>query len=232
MFKSEIYKLFKYKAFWIILCLGIAVSVLVALITAPKDLTTVLVSLDSATSLFLVFLVNTIARHDFQEGTMKNIIASGIKRSAVFRAKLFTSYIAGILLLAVDGAIKIVVAFVKGATFQGDIVNVLISVALQILMILLYASMFFSFSYLLYKGPWGMLISLFIALFSTSVLAVFDFFFKLPFQLHVFTIGNIAEVASKMVYNLDTLIPVGVSTLLTCAVTILVYAVTAKREIK
>lgn len=232
MFKSEIYKLFKYKAFWIILLLQIAVSVLITLIYTPGSLSEALTKLDVTASFFLVFIVNTIARVDFQEGTMKNIIGSGIKRSAVFRAKLFASIVSGLMLLAADGAITVVITFVKKPVINGEILPLVIAVALQILMIILYAMLFFSFSYLLYKGPWGMLLSLFSVLFSSGVFLIFDALLKLPFKLHQFTIDNIMTVAKGLTFNLETMIPVLVTSLLVLAFTLLIYALTAKREIK
>lgn len=232
MVKSEIYKLFKYKAFWILLLLQIGLSTLITIIDTPKTLSAALVSLDLFASFFLVFIVNIIARNDFQEGTMKNIIACGVKRSTVFRSKLIVSFLAALLLLAADGVIRVVIAFVKGATMGDGMISLLISVLLQILMMLLYACIFFSFSYLLYKGPWGMLISLYFVLFSSGTLGVADFILKLPIKLSSYSVGHIEAVAKNLVFDLDTLLPVLVTTLLVCGLTILVYAVTAKREIR
>lgn len=232
MIKSEFYKLFKFKSFWFLLLLQIGLSTLVTLIDTPKNLTSALTSLDVTASFFLVFVVNMIARHDFQEGTMKNIIACGIKRSTVFCAKLNASFLAGLLLLAADGVLRVVIAFAKGATFGGELVPIIIAVALQLLMVILYASIFFSFSYLIYKGPWGMLISLYFVLFSEMTLRIADILLKLPFRLSDFTVGHISDVAGNMVFNFDTLLPVLVVTLLVAGLTILVYAVTAKREIR
>ena len=232
MVKSEIYKLFKYKAFWIVFLLQIGLSTLLTFIDTPKTLSAALTSLDVTASFFLVFIVNAIARNDFQEGTMKNIIACGIRRSTVFRAKLIVSFLAALLLLAADGAIRVIIAFVKGATLGGDLIPLIIAIALQVLMVLLYACIFFSFSYLLYKGPWGMLISLYFVLFSTFTMAMADFFLKLPVTLSNYTVAHLSTVAHNLVFNLDTLLPVLIVTLLVCGLTILVYAVTAKREIR
>ena len=203
MVKSEIYKLFKYKAFWIVFLLQIGLSTLLTFIDTPKTVETV-----------------------------KNIIACGIRRSTVFRAKLIVSFLAALLLLAADGAIRVIIAFVKGATLGGELIPLIIAIALQVLMVLLYACIFFSFSYLLYKGPWGMLISLYFVLFSTFTMAMADFFLKLPVTLSNYTVAHLSTVAHNLVFNLDTLLPVLIVTLLVCGLTILVYAVTAKREIR
>lgn len=232
MVKSEIYKLFKLKSFWVLLLLQIGLSTLFTFIDPPKTLATAITGLDVTASFFLIFIVNMIARHDFQEGTMKNIIACGIKRSTVFRSKLNVSFLAALMLLAADGALTVIIAFVKGATLGGELIPLLIAVALQVLMVLLYACIFFSFSYLLYKGPWGMLISLFFVLFSEAALRIADYFLKLPIQLSNFSVSHIATVAKNLVFNFDTLLPVLVVTLLVTALTVLVYALTAKREIR
>ena len=232
MVKSEIYKLFKLKSFWVLLLLQSGLSTLFTFSDPPKTLATAITGLDVTASFFLVFIVNMVARHDFQEGTMKNIIACGIKRSTVFRSKLNASFLAALMLLAADGALTVIIAFVKGATLGGELIPLLIAVALQVLMVLLYACIFFSFSYLLYKGPWGMLISLFFVLFSEAALRIADYFLKLPIQLSNFSVSHIATVAKNLVFNFDTLLPVLVVTLLVVALTVLVYALTAKREIR
>lgn len=232
MIKSEIYKLFKIKSFWVLLLLQIGLSTLFTFIDLPKTFAIALTSLDVTASFFLVFIVNMVARHDFQEGTMKNIIACGIKRSTVFRAKLNASFLAAIMLLLADGAIRVVISIVKGVPINGELVPLIIAVALQVLMVLLYACIFFSFSYLIYKGPWGMLISLFFVLFSNVSLKLADLLLKLPIKLGNFSVAHINEVAKTFDFNFDTLLPVLVVTLLVIALTVLVYALTAKREIR
>ena len=91
MVKSEIYKLFKYKAFWIVFLLQIGLSTLLTFIDTPKTLSAALTSLDVTASFFLVFvlmfsssLLMYYAEHEAQPQIFENAFSglSGVSGSS------------------------------------------------------------------------------------------------------------------------------------------------------
>ena len=56
MVKSEIYKLFKLKSFWVLLLIQIGLSTLFTFIDPPKTLSTAITCLDVTAAFFLVFI--------------------------------------------------------------------------------------------------------------------------------------------------------------------------------
>ncbi len=230
--KTELYKLRHNKSYWLILLISIVCFLgLAYLDNTQTNVNEIVASSAAMVPLFGVVITIGIAQSDYNDGTLKNVVSSGISRMSIYIGKLITAFIGSLGVFVVEAVIGIAAAIYHGSSVQIDILFVVRSISLQAFIILNYTVIYFLIGNFIRSSALAVTLSFALNLFGT-----FAFGFVTNY-LHVsglmsYELGNVAAAVEKVTIENVTFMHLGALTLVIVGFAILGGYIFSKQEVK
>ena len=156
--KAELFKLKRNKAYWFILLLSFGIYLALGLMTDEKiSFQDAIASSASIVPLFSALVAISVAQADYNDGTMKNVVSTGISRTSIYIGKLLAAYIGCMGIFLIEAIMSVGFSVYGGATVTMDAFFIIKAVLLQAVVVLNYTVIFFllgavslSFAYYLF----------------------------------------------------------------------------------
>ncbi len=142
--KAELFKLKRNKAYWFILLLSFGIYLALGLMTDEKiSFQDAIASSASIVPLFSALVAISVAQADYNDGTMKNVVSTGISRTSIYIGKLLAAYIGCMGIFLIEAIMSVGFSVYGGATVTMDAFFIIKAVLLQAVVVLNYTVIFF-----------------------------------------------------------------------------------------
>lgn len=230
--KTELYKLQYNKSFYLIILVLIAAHIGLAFID-PKDnsFDVIMTSFSSLLPLFSAVVCISLTQNDYNAGTLKNIVSSGVSRTAIYFGKLFVIFIATAILFLVEAIASIIMLFVTTPDVTIDIAIILPSVLLQLVVALNYTVVFFLIGNVIKSSAFAVICCYVFYLFDAYVVGCIGNFLHIS-GLDDHALGAVTTAVEKISVDTVSIVNLGIITVIIIVFALIGTIVFSKQDIK
>lgn len=193
MYRAEFYKIMKTKGTKRLILLTMIASAIVALLPHYHSFDEIIRGMGETAHVFTLFAAIMIATHENGQGTLKNVVSSGMKRSSIYYAKLKIAIVAAIFFYLIDAAITMAIGLLFfGYPITMGIAAILANVFFHLLIVVLGAMLYYAAASFIADPIWSVMACLAYFLFAAKALADVTKRFSLPIKLDSYVLGGIS----------------------------------------
>lgn len=233
--KTELYKIANSSSTYIIALFSLALYFLMSKVSgvfdAEGDLTMALATSIRIMPLFTALIIIPVAQNDIHNGTMKNIVGTGITRNHIYFGKLTSAFIAGMGLYLVNVLFAIAMCMMNGYSFTLSIGEFVATLIGQIVVVADYIMVFYVFSNLLKSNMSSLIAACALFLGSSFVFTILETKFNIS-NAKQFDLGIISGNISNLEISTGVVLHLAVTTAVIIAVCSLVAIPFKNKEIK
>lgn len=212
--KAELFKLKRNKAYWFILLLSFGIYLALGLMTDEKiSFQDAIASSASIVPLFSALVAISVAQADYNDGTMKNVVSTGISRTSIYIGKLLAAYIGCMGIFLIEAIMSVGFSVYGGATVTMDAFFIIKAVLLQAVVVLNYTVIFFLLGSIIHSAALAVSLSFAYYLFGAFAFGYVGSFLHIS-GLADYELGSVATAIEQVNVNTVTMLHLGIVTII------------------
>ncbi|MFR7592824.1 MAG: ABC transporter permease [Longibaculum sp.] len=230
--KTELYKLKHNKAYWAILLLAIIAFVGLGMVDDSKEsFNMAIASSSSLVPIFGAVVVIGVAQADYSDGTMKNVVSSGISRPAIYIGKMIAAFIGSLGVFLIEAIVSVGFVVYNGSPVTLDVLFIVKSILLQMVIVANYTVVYFLLGSIIRSSALAISISFVFYLFGAFAFGYVGNFLHISGLLD-YELGTVATAVEQVSIKSVTFMHLGVVTCIILVVGCLGMFFFSKQEIK
>lgn len=230
--KTELFKLKHNKNFLVILVLLIAAHIGFGFI--DKEDTTfadIMTTFSSLLPLFSAVVCVALAQNDYNCGTLKNVVSSGISRKSIYLGKMIVAFIATAILFLVEGIVSIVMLYVTMPNITIDFAVIIPALLLQIVIALNYTVLFFLIGSVIRSAAFAVITCYIIYLFDAFAFGYIGNFLHIS-DLADYSLGGVTTAVEKLSVSTVSIMHLGIITVIIIVAALIGSFAFSKQDVK
>lgn len=206
VFAAEMYKL-KYNILFYACLIGIVASAVIGSVTGTTEtLVTAFEDNGANFPLFLVIIISTMACDDYEKDTMKNLVSSGNSRAHIYGGKILAAIAVGLIMFIVDGAAVMTIGYMANGLGDGlTVIGAIESLAVQLLLVLVYVLTFFGFASITKSSKYGIMLGV-LYVFAAAMVPWFLGNFVFHANLEAFSIDTLVKSIDSLNFSFNMIV--------------------------
>lgn len=230
--KTELFKLKHNKNFFVILVLLIAAHIGLGMIDKEDTkFTDIMTSFSSLLPLFSAVVCVALAQNDYNHGTLKNVVSSGISRKSIYLGKIVVAFIATAILFIVEGIISIVMIYAMMPNISFDFAVIIPSFLLQIVIALNYTVLFFLIGSVIKSSAFAVITCYIVYLFDAFAFGYIGNFLHIS-DLADYSLGGVTTAVEKLSVSSVSIMHLGIITVIIIAAAFIGSFIFSKQDVK
>ena len=230
--KTELYKLKYNKSFYLIILVLIGAHVALAFLD-PEDnsFDIIMTSFSSLLPLFSAVVCVSLTQSDYNAGTLKNVVSSGVSRTSIYLGKLFVVFVATAILFLVEAIASLVMLFVSTPNVVIDFAIILPSILLQLVVALNYTVVFFLIASVIKSSAFAVISCYIFYLFDAYVIGCIGNFLHIS-GLDDHALGAVTTAVERVSVDTVSIVNLGIITAIIVVFALVGTIVFSKQDIK
>lgn len=230
--KTELYKLKHNKNFFVIVILLIASHIALALVDKENNsFLDIMTSFSGLLPLFSAVVCVSLAQNEYNWGTLKNVVASGISRTSIYLGKVLAAFIATAILFLVEGIVSLVMLYVTVPNMTMDFAVIIPSFLLQIVIALNYTVLFFLIGSVIRSSAFAVITCYLVYLFDAFAFGYVGNFLHIS-NLADYSLGAVTTAVEKVSVDTLSIMHLGIITIIIILAAFIGSLIFSKQDIK
>lgn len=230
--KTELFKLKHNKNFYITIIVMIAAHIGLGMIDHEQStFADYMTSFSSLLPLFSAALCVALVQNDYNWGTLKNVVSSGISRKSIYLGKMFVVFIATAILFVIEGIVSLGVLYATMPNITIDFAVVIPSFLIQIVVALNYSVIFFLIGSVIRSSGFAVIVCYVIYLFDAALFGYVGNFLHIS-NLADYSLGGVTLAVENVSVDTVSIMHLGIITVVVIVVALIGSFAFSKQDIK
>lgn len=230
--KTELFKLKHNKNFYVTIIVMIAAHIGLGMIDNDQStFADYMTSFSSLLPLFTAALCIALVQNDYNWGTLKNVVSSGISRKSIYLGKLFVVFIATAILFVIEGIVSLGVLYATMPNITIDFAVIIPSFLIQIVVALNYSVIFFLIGSVIRSTGFSIILCYVIYLFDAAAFGYVGNFLHIS-NLSDYSLGGVTLAVENISVDTVSIMHLGVITVVIIVAALIGSIAFSKQDIK